>query len=159
MSDLRDLRLALSTRGCCKYTPIYIQLDFSLIWSIHVRDTVLLRSGPRKKTLPYVAKISALWDDPKTGEGGGITGPRVDTGAGGRDQWTRLFTCVCVCVYQESWWWVCSGTTGPSTRREAEIQAHTVRWGSILMLRHNWGECDVEMCTINKGKTNFSVQY
>uniref|UniRef100_A0A8C3A277 BAH domain-containing protein n=2 Tax=Cyclopterus lumpus TaxID=8103 RepID=A0A8C3A277_CYCLU len=35
---------------------------------IHIRDTVLLRSGPRKKTLPYVAKISALWDDPKTGE-------------------------------------------------------------------------------------------
>ncbi|XP_068433194.1 bromo adjacent homology domain-containing 1 protein [Clinocottus analis] len=35
---------------------------------IHVRDTVLLRSGPRKKTLPYVAKISALWEDPKTGE-------------------------------------------------------------------------------------------
>ncbi|KAK1795978.1 hypothetical protein P4O66_009082, partial [Electrophorus voltai] len=35
---------------------------------IHVRDTVLLRSGPRKKSLPYVAKISALWDDPKTGE-------------------------------------------------------------------------------------------
>ncbi|XP_062857447.1 bromo adjacent homology domain-containing 1 protein [Trichomycterus rosablanca] len=35
---------------------------------IRVRDTVLLRSGPRKKTLPYVAKISALWDDPKTGE-------------------------------------------------------------------------------------------
>uniref|UniRef100_A0A668A7X1 BAH domain-containing protein n=1 Tax=Myripristis murdjan TaxID=586833 RepID=A0A668A7X1_9TELE len=35
---------------------------------IHVRDTVLLRSGPRKKSLPYVAKISALWEDPKTGE-------------------------------------------------------------------------------------------
>ncbi|XP_036437680.1 bromo adjacent homology domain-containing 1 protein [Colossoma macropomum] len=35
---------------------------------IRVRDTVLLRSGPRKKSLPYVAKISALWDDPKTGE-------------------------------------------------------------------------------------------
>lgn len=34
---------------------------------IHVRDTVLLRSGPRKKSLPYVAKISALWEDPKTG--------------------------------------------------------------------------------------------
>lgn len=34
---------------------------------IRVRDTVLLRSGPRKKTLPYVAKISALWEDPKTG--------------------------------------------------------------------------------------------
>lgn len=36
---------------------------------IRVRDTVLLRSGPRKKTLPYVAKISALWEDPRTGEG------------------------------------------------------------------------------------------
>uniref|UniRef100_A0A3B4ZHN9 Bromo adjacent homology domain-containing 1 protein-like n=1 Tax=Stegastes partitus TaxID=144197 RepID=A0A3B4ZHN9_9TELE len=36
---------------------------------IRVRDTVLLRSGPRKKSLPYVAKISALWEDPKTGEG------------------------------------------------------------------------------------------
>nr|XP_046229055.1 bromo adjacent homology domain-containing 1 protein-like [Scatophagus argus]XP_046229056.1 bromo adjacent homology domain-containing 1 protein-like [Scatophagus argus] len=35
---------------------------------IRVRDTVLLRSGPRKKSLPYVAKISALWEDPKTGE-------------------------------------------------------------------------------------------
>ncbi|TSK58025.1 Bromo adjacent homology domain-containing 1 protein [Bagarius yarrelli] len=35
---------------------------------IRVKDTVLLRSGPRKKSLPYVAKISALWDDPKTGE-------------------------------------------------------------------------------------------
>ncbi|KAJ8288548.1 hypothetical protein COCON_G00012070 [Conger conger] len=35
---------------------------------IHVRDTVLLRSGPRKKSLPYVAKISALWEDPETGE-------------------------------------------------------------------------------------------
>lgn len=35
---------------------------------IRVRDTVLLRSGPRKKTLPYVAKISALWEDPRSGE-------------------------------------------------------------------------------------------
>lgn len=35
---------------------------------IRVRDTVLLRSGPRKKSLPYVAKISALWEDPKSGE-------------------------------------------------------------------------------------------
>ncbi|XP_061429675.1 bromo adjacent homology domain-containing 1 protein-like [Lethenteron reissneri] len=35
---------------------------------IAVRDCVLLRSGPRRKCLPYVAKISALWDDPKTGE-------------------------------------------------------------------------------------------
>ncbi|XP_044150504.1 bromo adjacent homology domain-containing 1 protein [Bufo gargarizans] len=35
---------------------------------IRVRDTVLLKSGPRKKSMPYVAKISALWEDPKSGE-------------------------------------------------------------------------------------------
>lgn len=35
---------------------------------IRVRDTVLLRSGPRKKSLPYVAKISSLWVEPRTGE-------------------------------------------------------------------------------------------
>lgn len=34
---------------------------------IRVRDTVLLKSGPRKKSLPYVAKISALWEDPESG--------------------------------------------------------------------------------------------
>lgn len=37
---------------------------------IRVRDTVLLKSGPRKKSMPYVAKISALWEDPKTGTRG-----------------------------------------------------------------------------------------
>ncbi|XP_010877779.1 bromo adjacent homology domain-containing 1 protein isoform X2 [Esox lucius] len=35
---------------------------------IGVRDTVLLRSGPRKKSQPYVAKISALWQDSESGE-------------------------------------------------------------------------------------------
>ncbi|XP_043075495.1 bromo adjacent homology domain-containing 1 protein isoform X2 [Puntigrus tetrazona] len=35
---------------------------------IRVRDTVLLRSGPRRKSLPYVAKISSLWEDPRSGE-------------------------------------------------------------------------------------------
>ncbi|XP_020775083.2 bromo adjacent homology domain-containing 1 protein isoform X2 [Boleophthalmus pectinirostris] len=35
---------------------------------IQVRDTVLLKSGPRKKSLPYVAKVSALWEDPDSGE-------------------------------------------------------------------------------------------
>lgn len=34
---------------------------------IRVRDTVLLKSGPRKKTLPYVAKVSALWEEPESG--------------------------------------------------------------------------------------------
>lgn len=34
---------------------------------IRVRDTVLLKSGPRKKSLPYVAKVSALWEEPETG--------------------------------------------------------------------------------------------
>ncbi|XP_048456081.1 bromo adjacent homology domain-containing 1 protein isoform X1 [Rhincodon typus] len=35
---------------------------------IKVRDTVLLKSGPRKKSIPYVAKVSALWEDPASGE-------------------------------------------------------------------------------------------
>ena len=35
---------------------------------IHVRDTVMLRSGPRKKSLPFVAKVSAFWEDPETGQ-------------------------------------------------------------------------------------------
>lgn len=41
-----------------------VQRDGELI---RVRDTVLLKSGPRKKTLPYVAKISALWEEPESG--------------------------------------------------------------------------------------------
>ena len=74
---------------------------------IHVRDTVLLRSGPRKKSLPYVAKISALWEDPKTGNTqkrkerrGEITNKYVRVCVvmdGGRDILPRLFTRVCVC--------------------------------------------------------------
>ncbi|KAK2826029.1 hypothetical protein Q5P01_020243 [Channa striata] len=42
-----------------------IQRDRELV---RVRDTVLLKSGPRKKSLPYVAKISALWEEPESGE-------------------------------------------------------------------------------------------
>ncbi|CAG10521.1 unnamed protein product [Tetraodon nigroviridis] len=42
-----------------------VQRDGELI---QVRDTVLLKSGPRKKSLPYVAKISALWEEPESGE-------------------------------------------------------------------------------------------
>ncbi|XP_035670715.1 uncharacterized protein LOC118412143 isoform X1 [Branchiostoma floridae] len=30
---------------------------------IQERDTVLLKSGPRKKDLPFVAKVTALWED------------------------------------------------------------------------------------------------
>lgn len=41
-----------------------VQRDRDLI---QVRDTVLLKSGPRKKSLPYVAKISALWEEPESG--------------------------------------------------------------------------------------------
>ena len=33
---------------------------------MRVRDCVLLRSGPRKTDLPYVAKIASLWEDPET---------------------------------------------------------------------------------------------
>lgn len=34
---------------------------------IKVRDCVLLRSGPRKTDLPFVAKISAFWETPEDG--------------------------------------------------------------------------------------------
>lgn len=51
---------------------------------IRVRDTVLLKSGPRKKSMPYVAKISALWEDPKTGTvpGGWVCAPQSELEAG-----------------------------------------------------------------------------
>ncbi|XP_078727954.1 uncharacterized protein LOC144943936 isoform X1 [Lampetra fluviatilis] len=35
---------------------------------VRVRDCVLLRSGARRRSLPFVAKISALWEDPRSGE-------------------------------------------------------------------------------------------
>ncbi|KAG9511297.1 Bromo adjacent-likey domain-containing 1 protein [Fragariocoptes setiger] len=35
---------------------------------IKVKDCVLLKSGVRKDDLPYVAKISALWEDPHSGD-------------------------------------------------------------------------------------------
>ncbi|XP_050407423.1 uncharacterized protein LOC126822530 [Patella vulgata] len=35
---------------------------------INIRDCVLLRSGPRKKDIPFVAKVSALWENPEDGE-------------------------------------------------------------------------------------------
>lgn len=35
---------------------------------IRVRDCVLLRSGPRKTDLPFVAKVSALWEGAEDGE-------------------------------------------------------------------------------------------
>lgn len=77
---------------------------------IHVRDTVLLRSGPRKKSLPYVAKISSLWEDPKTGEEGGRGGrggrSGVDTAVcayacvdAGKGHMAEIFY-LCVCVSQ-----------------------------------------------------------
>ncbi|XP_054264721.1 uncharacterized protein LOC128987739 isoform X2 [Macrosteles quadrilineatus] len=35
---------------------------------IHPRDCILLKSGPRKLDLPYVAKVAAMWEDPEDGE-------------------------------------------------------------------------------------------
>lgn len=35
---------------------------------VRVRDCVLLRSGPRKTDLPFVAKIASLWEDPETSD-------------------------------------------------------------------------------------------
>lgn len=30
---------------------------------INVRDAVLLKSGPRKKDLPFVARVSGIWEE------------------------------------------------------------------------------------------------
>lgn len=35
---------------------------------IKVCDCVLLRSGPRKKDVPFVAKVTAFWEHPEDGE-------------------------------------------------------------------------------------------
>jgi hypothetical protein len=35
---------------------------------IQARDCVLLKSGPRKTDLPFVAKVAALWENPLDGE-------------------------------------------------------------------------------------------
>uniref|UniRef100_A0A8C4QFL4 Uncharacterized protein n=1 Tax=Eptatretus burgeri TaxID=7764 RepID=A0A8C4QFL4_EPTBU len=35
--------------------------------AVKPRDCVLLRSGLRRRSLPYIAKISALWENPRTG--------------------------------------------------------------------------------------------
>lgn len=34
---------------------------------IEVRDCVLLKAGPRKNDLPFVAKIAHLWENPEDG--------------------------------------------------------------------------------------------
>ena len=34
---------------------------------ISARDCVLVKSGPRKTDIPYVAKIATLWEEPSTG--------------------------------------------------------------------------------------------
>lgn len=119
---------------------------------IRVRDTVLLRSGPRKKSLPYVAKISALWEDPKTGK------PNCGFSAwthGWRDVWKEgRLAFLPVCLPQESWWWAFFGTTDLSTLREAEIPAHTVRWGlNGLQLRINFSQWVNGSCAVFRNST------
>lgn len=34
---------------------------------IEPRDCVLLKAGPRKNDLPFVAKVAALWESPEDG--------------------------------------------------------------------------------------------
>lgn len=34
---------------------------------IEPRDCVLLKAGPRKNDLPFVAKVAALWENPEDG--------------------------------------------------------------------------------------------
>lgn len=82
-----------------------------------------------------------------------------------------VYLCVCVClnvIPQESWWWVFSGTTDLSTHREAEIPAHTVRWGrdlkprcfscnrSVLLLfvQTNSNSTDLCVCETREGTIN-----
>ncbi len=36
---------------------------------INVRDAVLLKSGPRKKDLPFVARVASIWEE-EDGESG-----------------------------------------------------------------------------------------
>lgn len=35
---------------------------------IEPRDCVLLKAGPRKNDLPFVAKVAALWESPEDGK-------------------------------------------------------------------------------------------
>ena len=35
---------------------------------VTVKDCILLASGPRKKDLPYVAKVNSLWENPDDGK-------------------------------------------------------------------------------------------
>lgn len=34
---------------------------------IHPKDCILLKAGPRKIDLPFVAKVAALWENPDDG--------------------------------------------------------------------------------------------
>ncbi len=35
---------------------------------VHLRDCIVLASGNRKKDLPFIAKVTALWENPSDGE-------------------------------------------------------------------------------------------
>ena len=35
---------------------------------VKLRDCILLASGHRKKDLPFIAKVTALWENPEDGE-------------------------------------------------------------------------------------------
>lgn len=64
---------------------------------IRVRDTVLLRSGPRKKSLPYVAKVSAFWEDPESGTPRFITSSFTNCSS-----ITLLLSHLIFCVYLDT---------------------------------------------------------
>lgn len=98
-----------------------VQRDGELI---QVRDTVLLKSGPRKKSLPYVAKISALWEEPESGRTHAVRCSNTITGriCCGSSNWSVCF------LLQESWWWVCFGITVQNTHRGGTTPVYIVRW-------------------------------
>ncbi len=35
---------------------------------VNIRDCILLASGPRKRDLPFVAKVTSLWESPDDGK-------------------------------------------------------------------------------------------
>lgn len=41
--------------------------------TITPRDCILLKSGPRKTDLPFVAKVAAMWENPDDGKSLSLT--------------------------------------------------------------------------------------
>ena len=49
------------------YQHLHPDLNCDHHHQVTVKDCILLASGPRKKDLPYVAKVNSLWENPEDG--------------------------------------------------------------------------------------------